>query len=371
MLGLLARHSYIAICIAVIIEELGIPMPIPTDILIVTAGATGGTWERFLIWFIVLSLASATGASGLYTAIRRGGRPLVDRFGRYVHLGPDALGRGEALLARSGWFGIALGRATPGLRLPTVIVCGLLEVPYRRFISAHIFGSAVYIILFLSLGRAFGPRVLEYVHLPRVSLRLVGLLLLAVGLPALLAWLCTRAQIRREDDIPAGRHLTIGAAIFSALVGTVTFAAIWGAGFALADLTNAPPPMSASFRIARRLLERTEWAYILSFVFLVSAGAILGAVFLELILPLVLRRFRTLPLQSLTLTILAFAFCELLGLLAPTPPIPMRHFPVTIFLILGSTAYAVTTVCARALALLLIPSGRERTQSGESIAPSA
>ena len=73
VLGLLARHGFIAICIAVIIEELGIPMPIPTDILIVTAGATGGSWERFVVWFLLLSLASATGASGLYAAIRRGG----------------------------------------------------------------------------------------------------------------------------------------------------------------------------------------------------------------------------------------------------------------------------------------------------------
>jgi hypothetical protein len=199
-----------------------------------------------------------------------------------------------------------------------------------------------------------------------VSLRLVGLLLLAVGLPALLAWLCTRARIRREDDIPAGRHLTLGAAVFSALVGTVTFAASWGAGLALADLANEPPPMTASFRIARRILGRTEWAYILSYVFLVAAGAILGALFLELLLPLIVRRFRTLRIQSLTLTLLAFAFCELLGLLAPTPPVPMRHVPVTAFLILGSAAYAVTTVCARALALLLIPAARERPQCSES-----
>lgn len=365
MLGLLVRHGFIAICIAVIIEELGIPMPIPTDILIVTAGATGGSWERFFVWFVLLSLASATGASGLYAAIRRGGRPLVDRFGRYVHLGPKALERGEALLARSGWFGIALGRATPGLRLPTVIVCGLLAVPYRRFISAHIAGSAVYIIVFLSLGRAFGPRVLEFVHLPRVSFRLISLLLLAAGLPTLLAWLCSRAQIKREDDIPPGRHLTLSAAIFSALVGTVTFTASWGAGLALADLANEPPPMTASFQIARRMLGRSEWAYILSYVFLVSAGVILGALFLELILPLIVRRFRTLRIQSVSLTILAFAFCELLGLLAPTPPGPPRHFPVAVFLILGSAAYAVTTVCARALALILLPSGRERPQSNE------
>ena len=42
MLGLVTRHSLIAICLAVFLEELGIPMPIPTDILIVFAGVAAG-----------------------------------------------------------------------------------------------------------------------------------------------------------------------------------------------------------------------------------------------------------------------------------------------------------------------------------------
>jgi len=39
MFGLLSRHSFTAIWLAVLIEEIGIPMPIPSDLLIVFAGA--------------------------------------------------------------------------------------------------------------------------------------------------------------------------------------------------------------------------------------------------------------------------------------------------------------------------------------------
>jgi membrane protein DedA with SNARE-associated domain len=85
MWGLIARHTAIAIGLAVVLEELGLPMPIPTGQLIVTAGATGSrTWTSFAWWFIILSLASATGASGLYAIVRRGGRPLIERFGRFM-----------------------------------------------------------------------------------------------------------------------------------------------------------------------------------------------------------------------------------------------------------------------------------------------
>lgn len=362
MLSLIARHGFITICLAVMIEELGIPSPIPTDILIVTAGATGGSWARFALWFVLISLSSAVGASGLYAAVRRGGRPLVDRFGRYIHLGPKALARGEALLARSGWFGIVVGRATPGLRLPTVIVCGLLDVPYRRFISAHIAGTAVYILAFLALGRAFGPRVLEFIHLPRVSAQLIALLLLAVGLPGLLLWFASHAHIGREDDIPAGRNLAIGSAIVAALAGTATFAAAWAASVALADLADEPPPLSAGYRIGRRLLGRPEGAYILAYTALAVTGVVLGVLFLEIVLPLLARWLRSLRLQSLTLTAITFTFCILVGLLAPPQPGPPRHLPINLILLFGSAAYAITTVHARALALALRPTGRERPQ---------
>ena len=42
------------------------------------------------------------------------------------------------------------------------------------------------------------------------------------------------------------------------------------------------------------------------------------------------------------------------------PPGPVRHIPTHLILLLGSVAYAITTVHARALALALLPTGRER-----------
>src|SRR5262249_50668563 len=188
MMGLLDKHSLIAILIAVFLEELGIPMPIPTDLLIVFAGVkVAGSPEAFVRWFVLLNIASALGASGLYWIIRRGGRPLIERYGRYIHMGPRQVERAERLLGRGGWWSIAIGRAIPGLRYLTVIACGLFKVPYLRFVTAHVAGSSIYIALFLVLGSIFGPQVAEYLHSPELQLRLIWLLVLALGLPLLLA----------------------------------------------------------------------------------------------------------------------------------------------------------------------------------------
>jgi len=62
LLGSLARHSFGAILLAVVVEESGIPLPIPTDVMIVFAGAaTGVAPPRLALIFVLLTIASAVG----------------------------------------------------------------------------------------------------------------------------------------------------------------------------------------------------------------------------------------------------------------------------------------------------------------------
>jgi len=189
MLTSLAKHSFGAILLVVLIEEVGIPLPIPSDFLVIFAGAMADrSLPRLVLFYVALTMASALGASGLYALVRRGGRPLVERFGHYVHFGPEQLAHAEALLSPSGWGSIAVGRATPGLRYATVIACGLLKVSYLRFVTATLVGPSLYVGAFLALGAIFGPTVLERIHLPVLAVRLLWVLPLAIGLPLLVVW---------------------------------------------------------------------------------------------------------------------------------------------------------------------------------------
>jgi len=255
MFGLLSRHSFSAIWLAVLIEELGIPMPVPRDLLIVFAGvAAAHSAVRLGLSFAAIAIASALGSSGLYLIIQRGGCPLVERFGRYIHLGPRQLARGEALLRQGGWHRIALGRAIPGLRYLTVIMCGLLNIPYRRYVTAHLAGSSVYIGTLLAVGALFGPSVIDMIHLPRLAVRLLWLLALAVGLPVLLAWLARRRKMATAP-VTATWH-TIGAMLLVSIVGTTALAASWATASALAQLAGRSNTLNATYALAGWLLGR-------------------------------------------------------------------------------------------------------------------
>src|SRR5262245_54673295 len=365
MIGLLDRHSFIAICIAVLLEELGIPMPIPTDLLIVFAGVrAAGEPTRFVVWFVALNIMSAIGASGLYLIARRGGRPLFERYGKYVHMGPEQLARAERLLRRGGWWGIAIGRATPGLRYITVIACGLLNIPYLRFLTAHIAGSSVYIAAFLALGAIFGPKVIDSIHLPAFELRLIWLLALSVGLPALLGWLCYQGHA--EPRVAPSRRRTLGAILLASIMGATSLAATWATAASLTVLIDSPRPIDVAYSLARLLLGRglrETTAYMIVYFGLLTLCVAIGVAYYELILPYLAARGTSLFRQALGLTLLGIG---LVGSFLGPALLAVRNSPLDrwwqaggpllmLTLGLGILLYALATAYGRALAIAILP----------------
>ncbi len=366
MFNLLARHGFIAILVAVLIEEIGIPMPIPTDILIVLAGIeSAGHVPRLVFWFFALSCASATGASGLYLITRWGGRPLVERFGRYVHLGPEQLARGERLLQRRGWFGIASGRAIPGLRYATVIVCGILKVPYLRFLTAHIVGSSLYIATFLGLGATFGPAIMSNIHVPSRTINLVWLLLLAIGLPLLIMWLSWRAHPQVPQH-PSTQRL-FWSNFLASFCGATVLAASWSSAATYADLVGTPRPVNAITTLVRWLLGRglgAAPAYILIYTGLLLLCFAMSAAYYQFLVPRLTPRIASLPMQVAELSLLTS--CLVLAFITFSITV-VRYGPLLrwwstggFWLIsaigLGILGYAFTTAYGRILGLAVLPS---------------
>jgi membrane protein DedA with SNARE-associated domain len=183
----LAQHGVLAAFVYLAIEESGVPIPIPGDFLMLTLGVRardGGV----VLWQVIAAMQAGTmlGSSLLYYVARRGGRSVVERYGRFIGIGPNQLGRAEAELHRRGALAVVLGRLLPGLRVLTAIACGVFRVPFRVFLPAMSLGSLVYIVGYTMLGYLAGPAILGLVEALHLPLGLVGsggpLLLLLGGL---------------------------------------------------------------------------------------------------------------------------------------------------------------------------------------------
>ncbi len=203
--GLLDQHGVLAAFILILIEEAGVPVPIPGDFLMLLLGVHARQGRVPLLQaLVVMELATLFGATVLYVAASHGGRSLVYRYGRYMHLTPERLARAERWLLRHGALAIVAGRLTPGLRMATVITCGVLGVPLRKFLPGLAVGSLLYILLYTLLGFFLGPPILiavEGIHLP------LGLFGSLIPLVVLLVWIVRARRglhLRVANDASAG-----------------------------------------------------------------------------------------------------------------------------------------------------------------------
>jgi len=128
--GFLDQHGVLAGFLMILIEEAGVPVPVPGDFLMLALGVHAHE-GRVPLWqaLLVMEVATLLGASFLHVLAARAGRGLVYRYGRYMHLTPERLDRAARWLLRGGSIAIVLGQVTPRLRIATVIVCEVFKVP--------------------------------------------------------------------------------------------------------------------------------------------------------------------------------------------------------------------------------------------------
>src|SRR6185437_14412165 len=102
--------------------------------------------------WLVLTLASILGASVLFAFVRWISPADLLRYGRFIGLTDELLGRAEAELNLRGQPAIFLARLLPGLGLAIVVVCAILGLPFRRFWPAVALAALTYTGASLALG---------------------------------------------------------------------------------------------------------------------------------------------------------------------------------------------------------------------------
>lgn len=165
----LQEHGLFAAFVILLVEEAGVPIPIPGDFLMLAMGTQAEDLVSLLQAILVMQAATMIGATILYAVARLGGRNLVYRYGRFIRLSPERLDQAEQWLLKHGTRAVFLGRLVPGLRIVTAVACGVFRVPLWIYLPAMSIGALVYLTVYAFLGYFFGRPVLfflERLHLP-------------------------------------------------------------------------------------------------------------------------------------------------------------------------------------------------------------
>lgn len=174
-----ASHGAYAVFLLMLIDAV---FPAASELVMLYAGAVAagvlasahhvslfGTRVGFGIGaFIVMALAGTLGyfaGSLIGWAIGRyGGRPLLERRGRWFHLTPEKLDRAERWFAKWGNFGVLVGRVTPVVRSFVSIPAGVFEMPLAPYSLYTLVGSAVWAFAIAGAGYGLGSSYETFNH---------------------------------------------------------------------------------------------------------------------------------------------------------------------------------------------------------------
>jgi membrane protein DedA with SNARE-associated domain len=172
--------------------EAGLPIPVPTDLLIVFLGERAAA-GAVPLWLAVLAIeiVAVVGTGALLLACRGPGRALIARLGPKVGLTRERMDRATAVVERRGRPALAVGRGTPGLRTATVVAAAASGASVRRALPPLVAGSSVFLLLHLFLGYFLGPAARHVIAAATVPAILVIVAL--VGAAAVL-WIARRGR---------------------------------------------------------------------------------------------------------------------------------------------------------------------------------
>lgn len=163
-------------------------IPIPSEVILPYAGYLAYTGRTTLPEAMLAGLLGGLAGSVVgYWVARYGGRPLLERYGRYVFIQTRHLDQAEAWFKRRGDGAVFLGRLLPVIRTYISFPAGVAEMRFGRFVLFSLLGAVPWTIFLTYVGFQLGHNWRQVTT--------ANHLLLAGALVILIVWL---ARMRRR-----------------------------------------------------------------------------------------------------------------------------------------------------------------------------
>lgn len=158
------QHGYLAVFFLVMLEDFGIPVPGET-VLIAAAFFAGVEGHLNIFLVAIFAFIGAVFGDNIGFAIGQyGGHPLIERYGKYVFLTPDRVGKAEAFFNRNGGKVVIIARFIEGLRQLNGLIAGLSDMEWPKFILFNAIGAALWVGLWTVVGYLGGSHIQTFLR---------------------------------------------------------------------------------------------------------------------------------------------------------------------------------------------------------------
>ena len=189
----MTSHGYLALIIFAFVQACCIP--ISSEITFAFAGVIAFEHpDKFTIAAVIIigTLAELAGSTLAYAVGRRGGRPLLENYGKWVLISHSDLDRAERFFAGRGSWAVAVARALPVVRCFAGFGAGVVEIPLLPFTIFNLIGTVVWTTGLTLLGYNLGHTVDRFFK----TFSVAGIILVVLLLGGLIAH---RVHALRKD----------------------------------------------------------------------------------------------------------------------------------------------------------------------------
>jgi membrane protein DedA with SNARE-associated domain len=157
------QYGYLAVAGLLFLEDFGIL--VPGETVLIAAAFYAGLGQLNILFIILIGFSAAVVGDNVGFAIGEyGGRPLIERFGRYVLLTKERLDKAEHYFNRHGGKIVAVARFIDGLRQLNGIIAGISEMRWLKFITFNAIGAAVWVTFWSLVGYYGGEHITTFLH---------------------------------------------------------------------------------------------------------------------------------------------------------------------------------------------------------------
>ncbi len=152
------RYGYTAIFILVFLQEIGMPNPLPNELLLLFSGYLSFKGILY-IPAVLITVVSADfiGTNILYFIFYTTGSVIMLKKPKWFPLSQKTLDNLTAKIKTGGYLNIYLFRLTPFTRGYTSVLTGLLQIKPRVFLPIAFISSVTWATIYVVIGYIIGP----------------------------------------------------------------------------------------------------------------------------------------------------------------------------------------------------------------------
>lgn len=154
----LSQYGYLIIFLLVFLQEVGVPSPLPNELVLLFSGYMAYSGKLHIIYIILSALSGdILGSTILFTVFYFFGKRIMANKPRWIPIPEAKLAKLSDKLQKMGITGVFLGRLSPFIRGYVSVLCGLMNYVPRRYALIISITAPVWASFYVISGFLLGP----------------------------------------------------------------------------------------------------------------------------------------------------------------------------------------------------------------------